>query len=330
MVYLKLKHINLMNVLMCFSVVSIHLTSNPVTALRKDSIWYFLFFVVNKFLTFAVPAFIFLSGFKLFNKYKDTHIDLKKFYLGRFRKIVIPYFIAFFVYFIFYKSGNLVQWKDFLSGLFLGTLVAHFYYIIIAIQFYVIFPVLNYLFKKGDKFLLAISFASTIALNQFIHFEYSDRFFATYIFYFILGMFVAKYYTEKKTRLSLLYLSVFLPLSIVHIYLSYKMSLGGFWYRNSGIVQVIYVTLASLLIYNLCIKISNTKVERFANYINPHTFYIFLYHILVMNIMQFVIYPHFNFSVKYQFFITSSVVLGAIFVYCWIRNSIKIKIKPVI
>lgn len=315
-----------MNVLLCFSVVAIHLTSHPIMNLRHDSIWYFLFFIFNKLLTFAVPAFIFLSGFKLFNKYKDTHIDLRKFYCGRFKKIVIPYLIAYLVYFVFYIIGGLTQWNDFFQGLVLGTLVAHFYYIILAIQYYLVFPILNYFFKKWDKLFLLLSFASTIIFYQFVVFEYSDRIFVKYLFYFILGMFVAKHYTEKKIRPSWLYWAAFLPISIVHIYLSYKMSLGGFWYKYCEIGQALYVALATILIYNLCIKIDNKEINKIVKFVEPHTFYIFLYHILIMNIMQFVIYPHFNLSVKYQFCISSIVVFGTIFIYCWLKNLLKKKV----
>ena len=105
---MNLKHINLMNVFLCFSVIGIHLTADVVLNLQKDSIWYLLFFIINKFLTFAVPAFIFLSGFKLYNKYKECNINLKKFYEGRIKKIIFPYFIAYLIYFTFYKIGHLV------------------------------------------------------------------------------------------------------------------------------------------------------------------------------------------------------------------------------
>ena len=164
---MKLKEINLMNVFLCFSVVLIHLTASPVTSLRHDNIWYLLFFVINKFLTFAVPGFIFLSGFKLYNKYKDIQIDIKKFYSGRFNKIVIPYIVAFLIYFVFYKFLNMVQFNEFLPALLLGTLAAHFYYIIIALQFYLIFPLLNKIFNKYDKLLLLQSLISTFIFNQF-------------------------------------------------------------------------------------------------------------------------------------------------------------------
>ncbi|MBQ9314120.1 MAG: acyltransferase [Clostridia bacterium] len=317
---MKLKEISLMNVLMCFSVITIHLTSNPVALLRHDSFWYLVMFIINKFLTFAVPAFVFLSGFKLYNKYNDNKIDLKNFYIGRVKKIIIPYLIAFLVYFLFYIFENLIEWNDFFHSLLLGTLVAHFYYILIAIQLYLIFPLLHILFEKLDKIMLVLSFISTIIFNQFVFFEYNDRFCGTYIFYFILGMFVAKHYTKKEIRPFWGYVVGFVSIALIHIYLCYKMSLDDYWYKYSGIGQVLYVSLSCVLIYNLCIKNKSKGLEKMIDFINPHTFYIFLYHILVMNILQFVIYPHLNLSIKYQFTISFIIVYFVIFIYCGIRN----------
>ena len=314
-----------MNVLMCFSVVTIHLTSNPVTLLRHDSFWYLIMFIMNKFFTFAVPAFIFLSGFKLYNKYNDNKIDLKHFYIGRLKKIVIPYLIAFVGYFLFYIFENLIEWKEFFHSLLLGTLVAHFYYILIAIQLYLIFPLLHKLFEKLDKIILVLSFISTIAFNQFLFFEYSDRFFGTYIFYFILGMFVAKYCAKKEIRPFLAYAIGFILIALIHIFLCYKMSLGDYWYKYSGVGQVLYVSFACVVIYNLCLKNKSEILGKWIYFVNPHTFYIFLYHILVMNILQFVIYPHFNLSIKYQFILSFVIIYSVIFAYCWIRNQVKKK-----
>lgn len=317
---MKLKQINFMNVFLCFSVVLIHLTASPVTSLRHDSIWYLLFFILNKFLTFAVPGFIFLSGFKLHNKYKEKEIDTKNFYKGRLKKIVIPYIVTFFIYFAFYKILNLTMWEEFFPALLLGTLAAHFYYIIIAIQFYLIFPLLNKFFKSHDKILLLLSFVSTVIFNQFIHFPYSDRFFGTYIFYFILGMFFAKICTSLNKKHLRISLSLFIPITLIHIYFSYKMSLGNFWYKPSGIGQVLYVSIACILIYNICFLIKNVILEKLVNFIQPHTFEIFLYHILVINFLDFIIYPYFNLSIKYKFIITNVALFFVIFAYCYVKN----------
>lgn len=317
---MKLKEINLMNVFLCFSVVLIHLTASPVTSLRHDNIWYLLFFVINKFLTFAVPGFIFLSGFKLYNKYKDIQIDIKKFYSGRFKKIVIPYIVAFLIYFVFYKLLNLVLLKELLPALLLGTLAAHFYYIIIALQFYLIFPLLNKIFNKYDKLLLLLSLISTFIFNQFVHFSYSDRFFGTYIFYFVLGMFLSKINASINKKHLVISSALFIPITLIHIYFSYKMSLGDFWYKPSGIVQVIYVSLACVVIYDLCLYLKNVKFEKIVNFFEPHTFYIFLYHILFMNILDFVIYPYFNLSIKYKFLISSIFIFLIGLGYCYVKN----------
>ena len=103
------------------------------------------------------------------------------------------------------------------------------------------------------------------------------------------------------------------------------MSLGNFWYKPSGIGQVIYVSLACIVIYNLCLYLKNTKVEKFVNFVEPHTFYIFLYHILFMNILDFVIYPYFNLSIKYKFLISSIVIFSIILGYCYLNNCIQRK-----
>ena len=134
----ELQEIKLMNVVLCLNVVMIHLTASPLGTLRKDSIWFFVIFLINKGLCFCVPAFLFLSGFKLYQKYQGEKINLKTFWYGRIKKIVVPYIIAFLVYFLYYFLKSWINLKELPQYFFLGTLVAHFYYIVIAIQAYFI------------------------------------------------------------------------------------------------------------------------------------------------------------------------------------------------
>ena len=81
------KGVSLMNVFLCFCVVMIHLTSSPLGVLEINSLAHIFIFIVNKILCFSVPAFIFLSGFKLYSKYGDEKIDISEF----FKKRVIMY-----------------------------------------------------------------------------------------------------------------------------------------------------------------------------------------------------------------------------------------------
>jgi len=114
---MKIRSVSLMNIFMCFCVVLIHLTAYPVQTLDKDGIWFKIFLTANFFVRFCVPCFVFLSGYKLYNKYKDKKIELKKFYFSRLKKIVLPYLICYAIYFIYFYSKRWVEPKNFFAGL---------------------------------------------------------------------------------------------------------------------------------------------------------------------------------------------------------------------
>ena len=120
---MKKKSVSLMNIFMCFCVVLIHITAYPVVNLEKDSIWFKAFFIANTFVRFCVPCFVFLSGYKLYNKYKGTKLELKKFYLSRLKKIVLPYVLCYCIYFWYFYSKKWIDVGTFFKGLVLRRLV---------------------------------------------------------------------------------------------------------------------------------------------------------------------------------------------------------------
>ncbi len=129
---MKIKSVSLMNIFMCFCVVLIHLTSYPVLNLDKNGIWFKIFFLANTFVRFCVPCFVFLSGYKLYNKYKDSKIELKKFYLSRLKKIVIPYVLCYVIYFLYFYSKSWVSKDTFFKGLimrrFVSTILLYYFF----------------------------------------------------------------------------------------------------------------------------------------------------------------------------------------------------------
>ena len=90
----NVKELNILNTIFCFSVILIHITSRPLAIMNKESFAYLFIFIINKMLCFVVPGFIFLSGFKLYNKYKDEKLDILKFYKSRLKKIIFLKIIA--------------------------------------------------------------------------------------------------------------------------------------------------------------------------------------------------------------------------------------------
>lgn len=100
---MKRAHINELNItraLAILAVLLIHSTSTPVTALSSDSKLYPFYVFFNISPKFAVPVFIFLSGFVLFYNYiqKDLTKELiKNFYKKRVTQILIPYLFFFYL-----------------------------------------------------------------------------------------------------------------------------------------------------------------------------------------------------------------------------------------
>ena len=164
----KYKEITLASALLCLAVIMIHITASPVGALEWGSLPHILVFAVNRGLSFAVPGFIFLSGFKLYAKYGQKKMSLGEFTRSRFLKIVVPYLVSIVVYFVCMYTVGWASFEKFHEYVFLGTLEAHFYYIIIAVQLYILFPILKYIFDKCPLLLILPALVSTVALPPVI------------------------------------------------------------------------------------------------------------------------------------------------------------------
>jgi len=208
----------------------------------------------------------------------------------------------------------------------MGTLVAHFYYIIIALQAYLIFPILQRLFVKYDKLLLVFSLISTILFQAFISFKYSDRFIGAYIFYFVFGMFFSKYI--EKIKINKLLKLIIIPFGITalsHIFFSYKANIDNFHYGCSALVNIIYVTLAIIVMFAICTLLSSKskKLNESVESIDKNSYYIYLYHILIMHLIQNEILIHFNLTIRYRFIISVIFVYLIIIISCFIKRKIE-------
>lgn len=204
------------------AVLLIHATSTPVTALPSDSKLYPLYVALNIFPKFAVPVFIFLSGFVLFYNYiqKDLTKELiVRFYQKRVTQIVIPYlFFSIFYYAatrLFLTHDLALTWQalfsmEFLEKLLIGKAYTHLYYIFIMVQFYVMFPLMLYIIKKKpvvSPHLIWIGFVlqwAFILLNAaFWQYPYRGSIAFSYLFYFLAGGFLGIYFEKYKKWLQL-------------------------------------------------------------------------------------------------------------------------------
>ncbi|ASA25105.1 acyltransferase [Paenibacillus donghaensis] len=217
----KIPQLDIYRALAIFAVLAIHATSRTLTEMSGTPLFY-PFLWINKFSQFAVPSFIFLSGFVLFYNYIDRPLGgkmLGKFYTRRLIYIIVPYIVFSVLYFALKMTdGHL--WGLPLAeqasklGKYLrnGTAYTHLYYIIIIIQFYVLFPLLLWPLQKLRRLaawapliglLLQWGF---VLLNKYMtnhgYWELSRGSLAiTYFSYFLLGAGIAVYYTRLKSWL---------------------------------------------------------------------------------------------------------------------------------
>lgn len=297
------KEINLVNVVLCMLVVFIHIASEAISTLRVSTWQHLSIYIPHKLSSFVVYGFIFISGIKLF--IKDTKkIELLEYYKSRIRKIIIPYILSVCVYYIYFIFKNYFNFSmlEFIKYIITGDLVAHFYFIIIIAQFYLLFPIWKKLIKSCNPLLVVgISFIITIFFTKYLpnvigdifngfNFVYNDRIFTTYLIYWILGVYAGKNYNrfceiliknEKKIIIS------FSCIALVYLIINYSFIINRNFVECLNILQMMYNLIAILFVYLICMKLSkNDKIINIIEPVNRNTYSIYLYHILIIFIIN--------------------------------------------
>lgn len=110
-----------------------------------------LFFVVlESFLPYEVPLFVFLSGVVLYYNYAGRALPIFEFWKKRVTSTSFPFvFWSVLFYAIYVKAGlYALDLNVFLLAILRGTATYHLYFVIIIMQFYLLFPLLKVLFDK--------------------------------------------------------------------------------------------------------------------------------------------------------------------------------------
>lgn len=204
-----LGEIEIMRGIAIIAVVMIHLTGLPVRTFPAGSLSHTLYAVLNSFVQFAVPAFIFISALVLaYGARKRGVIDWKQFYLKRWWQVVVPYLVWTVIYVVYrvvttssglYEVQSVKYWAFWLV---FGKAYYHLYYLSIIIQFYVFFPVLFWFLQRirwNLFILLPVALAAQVAIYwgnrlYFYHVFPYARPFIWYLFVILIGMWVGGNY----------------------------------------------------------------------------------------------------------------------------------------
>ncbi|MEG2000085.1 MAG: acyltransferase [Evtepia sp.] len=208
----KWNSLDFARVVAMLAVIMIHVSSTYIGAPSGYSIFGVNpSFALNQFSRFAVPLFIFMSGLTL--ALNDRPMPYAKFIKKRLKKIGIPYLIWCLVYYIYHDGAGLWELKAkglsnipaFFQSVLRGDLAPHLYFIVIIVQLYLIFPWLKKWVDAKPVQALIASFALMFCFQEIFMIQYFGlnlvsqttlaslvRFFPTWIFYFVLGIFITK------------------------------------------------------------------------------------------------------------------------------------------
>ena len=332
--------LSVLNVLFCLLVIFIHVTSDPVARLDRGS-WQFLAVLIpQRLAAFVVPGFILLSGAKMFlNKTKVKY----KAVLARTAVIIATYLAWVLIYFAYFSvsGGYTAHLRDLPRYILTGDLVAHFYFIIVIVQFYALAPLWAWLVRRTPYAVFPIASTVMVQLGMLLPetvervfgisgFAYADRIFTSYLIYWIAGCVIGANYDRfrKLLRFRLPVTAAFLLLAAVNAVLC-RLHFTGLrniiWFDS---FLVLYNFSAILFFLMLAVQLADKQADnravRLINRVDRVTFGIYLSHILVMlaagDLLALI--PGVPLAVSYaaRMVITYAVSIGGALAFKWVRG----------
>jgi peptidoglycan/LPS O-acetylase OafA/YrhL len=211
-----------LRVVTAFCVVAVHVLGFTLGLNQDDiGVW-----IQNAFVTifhFTRYVFMFVTAFALVYVYADKSFSTKKFWIKRGIAILLPYSIWSIIYTIWNASSlsPLPLLGSTIFNILTGSASFQLYYILLTIQFYILFPLFLFFLKRVAHhpwIVLGISFMLEMAILYFDFYilrlgplrltpagkfiiQYQDRFVLIYQFYFVLGGLTALYLPQIRAFL---------------------------------------------------------------------------------------------------------------------------------
>lgn len=293
----NLREFDFLRAFAAFSVIAIHILS------RRFYISRFAY-VLDTCLVYAVPLFLFISGFLLHNSNKDKdNLKYFDFIKKRMSKVFIPYILWTFIYMVYKLDMNFGQvfrlefLKKYLQSIIHGNGHIHLYFMVIIIQLYLIYPILRKLIVKNPKIVLAASFfislyfqieaymrAHGIRILPIKGQPYYFLFVARWMAYFVLGMYVVHYKEKVQRLLSSMKVEIAIVWVMAAISLVFfsKSLINGSPILN--VYVILYACISFFLLYSLALAIKDTRffIGNYFDWISKQSFFFYLSHLLIM------------------------------------------------
>lgn len=293
----RLEELDFFNAVSCLLVILVHVLSIGITTLDRGSWQLALIYFPWNLSAFVVPAFLFSGAVKMAGQL-ESDVSYIPYILRRIRKIYLPYVIAVAIYYPVFLHLGIAKGsvRSFFSYLFIGNLSSHFYYIVIVMQFYILMPLWRQLVKRIPWY-IALTVSMIISLIMLksgavlqcfgITFKYSDRVFLTYLFFWVLGLYVGQNYSAvrdsiMKNRRAVLLSGLAVLLFGLINYLQYAKNV---YIYDGGHLKPFTDTLSILILLCLCIALKESSLaglKRLLSKISRASYTVYLYHSLFL------------------------------------------------
>ncbi len=261
----KLNEIEIARGFAIIGVLMIHGTSKALSEISEDSSFYIIYLILNRIGHFSVPTFVLLSGLVLSYRYFET-LNFKEsvsFFRKRFQYVAVPYMIWTAFYYVFnllLYGGSLLELStyQFLYKLATGSAGYHLYFMVLIVQYYLIFPLMIQLGRKftdnGMVLLLILSFViqiiTALANNHFQWISDKSILFTTYLVAFSIGAYIGANYSSSVQRIHKrkpLFLTLMILLMAGHV-LNSTLGLSGGILKEIIVQSYSIITALSLII----------------------------------------------------------------------------------
>jgi len=289
------------NAVACLLVILIHVLSLGISSVSPNAWQAVVIYLPWRFAAFVVPAFLFCGAVKMAGQAQDR-VDFRsyrRFLISRICKIYVPYLIWNVIYYLAFLPIHYVNgtWRELLSYLLTGSLSAPFYYVILVMQFYMLQPLWVWMVNRIPWYLsvcgaILITFFSQRLTEVLglagLEFAYADRIFTSYLVFWVLGLYVGRYYDAVQSSVMKHQRAVFGSGIFVlgYVLLSYIQYAYPVFVFQMDYVKVFAdcLSIAILLALSIVIRQSGLRLKKGLEFVHAASFFVFLSHCLFLTL----------------------------------------------
>lgn len=143
----RLDELDVLRALAAVAVVAIHVTAPVLARPPGPRVSFWVAAVINQWARFSIPAFVFISGLALFYSYGNRPVRPLDFWRRRLGTIGLPYLFwsAFYLLLVTWAGGLSLTGFPLRLGraLLQGNAMYQLYFVVLILQFYLLFPFLR-------------------------------------------------------------------------------------------------------------------------------------------------------------------------------------------